>query len=174
MAQGCSSVRLPHSVARPHPLAHRDQRGREPPRLFGRLLEQMKGETLGRLAADPRKPGELGDQLLDGAHRQTGGERQRGHLPHLGLQQVGRAPLRLGHRGQHQIAEELGVVALEHGGIDDDRAHRAAAVGRDADHAAARRGLDRAAGELGLQLLQPALHLLAELKELLKICHALG
>ena len=39
---------------------------------------------------------------------------------------------------------------------------------------AARRGLDGATGELGLELLQPALHLLAELKELLEICHAIG
>ena len=31
-----------------------------------------------------------------------------------------------------------------------------------------------AGGQLGLQLLQPALHLLAELKQLLKICHAIG
>ena len=52
--------------------------------------------------------------------------------------------------------------------------HGAAAIGGDPHHAPARRGLDRATGELGLELLQPALHLLAELKELLKICHAIG
>ena len=57
-------------------------------------------------------------------------------------------------------------------GIDRDRADGAAAVGGDPDHAAAGGGLDGPAGQLGLKLLKPALHLLAELKELLKICHA--
>jgi len=40
--------------------------------------------------------------------------------------------------------------------------------------AAARGGLDGTLGQFGLQLLQPALHLLAELKELLEVCHAIG
>ena len=59
------------------------------------------------------------------------------------------------------------------GSMTTDR-HGAAAVGGDPHHPAAGRRLDRPAGELGLELLQPALHLLAELKELLKICHAIG
>ena len=33
-------------------------------------------------------------------------------------------------------------------------------------------GLDGTVSQLRLELLQPALHLLAQLKELLKICHA--
>ena len=38
----------------------------------------------------------------------------------------------------------------------------------------ARGGFDGAVGQLGLQLLKPALDLLAELKKLLEICHAFG
>ena len=67
----------------------------------------------------PGQPGQLGDQLVDRAHRQNGGGTgSDGHLPHLGLQQLGRAALRLGHRGQHQVAEKLGVVPCEDGRID--------------------------------------------------------
>ena len=65
-------------------------------------------------------------------------------------------------------------MPCEDGRIDHHRAHGAPAIGRDPDHPAARRGFDGAAGELGLELLQPALHLLAELKELLEIRHAIG
>jgi hypothetical protein len=49
---------------------------------------------------------------------------------------------------------------------------RASAVGGHLDQAASRGGFDGSARQLGLQLLQPALHLLAELKKLLKIRHA--
>ena len=69
-------------------------------------------------------PGSLASSVIsvvDRAHRQTGDERQRGHLPHLGLQEVGRPPLRLGDRRRHQVAEELGVVSFEDGRVDDDR-----------------------------------------------------
>ena len=72
MAQGCSSVRLPHSSHGRTRSVTDVEDGGEPLRLFRRLLEQMKGEPLGRLPADPREPGEFGDQLLDGAHRSEG------------------------------------------------------------------------------------------------------
>ena len=41
-----------------------------------------------------------------------------GHLPHLGLEQLGRAALGLRHGREHQVAEQLRVVLLEDGGID--------------------------------------------------------
>jgi hypothetical protein len=82
--------------------------------------------------------------------------------------------LRLSHRGQHQLAEKLGVMILEHRGIDRDCAHGSATVGGHLHHAASGGGLDGPVGQLGLQLLQPALHLLSELKKLLEICHAIG
>jgi len=82
------------------------------------------------------------------------------------------AALRLRHGGQDQVAQKLRVVLLEHGGVDLDRADHAAAVGGHPDQAAAGGRLDGPTGQLRLQLLKPALHLLAELKELLKIRHA--
>jgi hypothetical protein len=58
--------------ARPDPLGDRGQHRGQPPGLFGRLLQQMEGEPLRSLPADPRKPGELRDQLLDRTHCQKG------------------------------------------------------------------------------------------------------
>jgi hypothetical protein len=65
-------------------------------------------------------------------------------------------------------------MILKDGRIDPHCAYCATAVRGDPHHAAARGGLDGPVGQLGLKLLQPALHLLAQLKKLLKICHALG
>jgi hypothetical protein len=65
-------------------------------------------------------------------------------------------------------------VVLEDRRVDPDRADSAAPVRGDLDHTAARRGFDGPIGQLGLELLEPALHLLAQLKQLLKICHAIG
>jgi hypothetical protein len=133
----------------------------------------MKGESLRCLPADTREPRELGDQLLDRAHRSE--RRWKGelrHLAHLGLQHLGGTALGFGHRSQDQITEELGVMGLENGGIDPDVTDSPASIGRHPDHTTPGRGLDGAACELGLELLQPALHLLAKLEELLKICHA--
>jgi hypothetical protein len=139
------------------------------------LLEQMKGETLSRLPADSRELGEFGNQLLDRIHRsERRGEGQWGHLAHLGLKHLGRAPLGLGHCREYQVAQELGIVILEYGGVDKDGTHRPAAVGGHLDHAPAGRGLNGAGCQLRLQLLQPALNLLTQLKELLKVCHAIG
>src|SRR5688572_28268216 len=51
--------------ARADSLGDRDECRSEPPGLFRRLLEEMKGEPLRRLPADPRELGEFSDQLLD-------------------------------------------------------------------------------------------------------------
>jgi hypothetical protein len=144
-------------------------------RLFRSLLEQMKREPLSGLPAYPREPGEFGNQLLDGAHRSE--RRRKGqlrHFPHLGVEHLGRATLSLGYRGEHQITEEIGVVVLEDDWIDRDRSDGTAAISGHLHHSAAGGGLDGASGQLRLQLLQPALHLLSQLKELLKIRHAIG
>ena len=161
-------------VARPHALAHRDQRGREPPRLFGGLLEQMKGEALSRLAADPRKPGELRDQRVDGAHRQPATNGSEGTFRISACSRSAARRCASATAAVTRSPRNSASCPAKTAGIDHDRSHRATAVGHDAHHAAARRGLDGATGELGLELLQPALHLLAELKELLEICHAIG
>ena len=65
-------------------------------------------------------------------------------------------------------------MILKYGRIDPHCAYCATAVGGDLHHTAARGGFDGTVCQLGLKLLQPALHLLAQLKELLKICHAIG
>jgi hypothetical protein len=135
----------------------------------------MEGESLSRLSTDPRQPGELGDQLLDGTHRsERRGEWKRLHLSHLGLEEIGRPALRFGHRTEDQIAQKLGIVPTEHGGVDDHRPHGSPPIGSDAHHAATGGRLDGPPRQFGLQLLKPALYLLAELKELLKVCHAFG
>jgi hypothetical protein len=77
------------------------------------LLEQMKSEPLSRLPPYPREPGEFDNQLLDGAHRsERRRKRQLRHFPHLGVEHLGRATLSLGHRSEHQLAEEIGVAIL--------------------------------------------------------------
>jgi hypothetical protein len=139
------------------------------------LLEQMKSESLSRLPADSREPGKFSYQLLDCTHRSE--RRRKGqlrNLPHFGLEHLSGPTLRFGHCGEYQFPEKLGVVVLEHCGIDCNRSHRATAIGRDFHHPSTRGRLDRTGGELGLELLQTALHLLAQLKQLLKICHAIG
>jgi hypothetical protein len=134
----------------------------------------MKSESLSRLPADSREPGKFSDQLLDCTHRSE--RRRKGQLrnfPHFRLQHLSGATLRFGHCGEHQFPEKLGIVVLEHCGIDRNRAHGAATIGRDFDHPTTCGSLDRTGSELGLELLQTALHLLAQLKQLLKICHAI-
>jgi len=134
----------------------------------------MKGEPLGCLPADPREPGQFGDQLVDRAHRsEWRRERQRRHLAHFSLEHLGRTTLGLGYRGEHQVAQEIGVMVLKDRRINRDPPHGAAAIGGHPDHATTGRGLDGAVGQFGLQLLQPALNLLPKLKELLEICHAI-
>jgi hypothetical protein len=135
----------------------------------------MKSESLSRLPADSREPGKFSYQLLDCTHRSE--RRRKGQLrnfPHFSLEHLSGATLRFGHCREYQFPEKLGVMVLKHCGIDRDRAHCAAAVSRDFHHPSPRGGLDRTGGELGLELLQTALHLLAQLKQLLKICHAIG
>jgi hypothetical protein len=161
--------------ARANSLGHGSQGRSKPAGLFRGLLEQMKGEPLRRLPADPRELGEFGDQLLDGAHRSEGRWKgQRGNLAHLSLQHLCRPTLCLGYGGQHQVAEEVGVMVLEYRRIDRDGPHRTTTISRDLHHAAASRSLDGAVSQLGLELLQPPLDLLSELKKLLEICHAIG
>jgi hypothetical protein len=157
------------------PLADgRENRGK-PLSLFGRLLEQMKCEPLGRLPAYPREPGKFGNQLLDCAHRSEGRcKRQLRDLPHFRLEHLRRAPLSLSHRGKHKLAQELGITVLEDVGVDGHGADGATAIGRDFDHAAAGGRFNGARSQLGLELLKPALYLLSQLEQLLEICHAIG
>ena len=75
-----------------------------------------------------------------------------------------RPPLGLVHRRQDQIAQELGVVLGEDGRVDHDRPHRPAAVRGDPHQPSARGRFNDLAGKLGLNLLQPTLHLLAKLE----------
>ena len=143
--------------------------------LFRRLLEQMKSEPLSGLPAYPRELGEFGDQLLDRAHRsKRRRKRQLWNLPHLGLKHLSRAALCLRHRGEYQLAQKFGVVVLEDVGIDRHGPNGTAAVGGDLYHSAAGGGFDRTRSQLSLELLKPALHLLSQLEQLLKICHAIG
>jgi hypothetical protein len=133
------------------PLSHRRENGSEPSNLFRRLLQEVKGDPLRRLPADPWEPRELGDQLLDRAHRSE--RRWKGelrHFAHLGLQHFGRTTLGLSHGGQHQFAEKLGIMSLKDRGINPDGADGAPPIGCHLNHAAAGRGLDCTARELGL------------------------
>src|SRR5215210_5147767 len=128
----------------------------------------MESESLSRLPADSREPGKFSDQLLECTHRSE--RRRKGQLrnfPHFGLEHLSGTTLGLGHCGEYQFPEKLGVMVLEHCGIDGNCTHGAAAVSRYFNHPSARRGLDRPGGKLGLELLQPALHLLPQLEQLL-------
>jgi hypothetical protein len=162
-------------LAGAYSLGYRGKYGGEPPDLFGGLLEQMKGEPLRSLSADAREPCELCDQLLDCAHRlERRCQWQLRDFPHFGLEHLRCPALGFSHRGQDQVTEELGITILKDRGIDPDSPDGATAIGSNLHHATTRRGLDGSVGQLGLQLLKPALYLLAELKKLLKICHAVG
>jgi hypothetical protein len=69
-----------------NPFGHGGQNRGKPFDLFRGLLEQMESEPLCRLSADPREFRELGNQLLDCAHRsERGCEWQRRYLAHLCL-----------------------------------------------------------------------------------------
>ena len=158
-----------------HPLGYRGKRGGKPTDLFGGLLEQMKGEPLRSLSADAREPCELCNQLLDCAHRlERWCQWQLRHFPHFSLEHLRCPALRLRHGCQDEVTEELGITILKDCGINPDSPDGSPAVGGYPPHAATRRGFDGPVGQLGLQLLKPALHLLAKLKKLLKICHAIG
>jgi hypothetical protein len=88
-------------------------------------------------------------------------------LPHFRLHQVGGLALGLGDGAYDQVGQQLGVAALERLGINDDRAHPELSIDGGAHQSSTRAGLDGAAGQLNLELLQPALYLLAQLEELL-------
>jgi len=139
------------------------------------LLEQMESEPLSRLPADPGESGQFSDQLLNCAHRlERGRKRQLGNFPHLGLKHLGCTPLSLGDSGEYQLAQEICVTFLEYRGIDNYCSNGAAAISGHLHHASASRGLDGAGCQLRLELLEPTLYLLSQLKKLLKICHAIG
>ena len=142
--------------------------------LFRGLLQQMKGEALRRLPADPGQPGQLGDQLVDGAHRSERRRERQRRAPSASRPAAARpraAAPRPRRPAPGRRATRRRALRRRPGRCCTD-ANGAAPVGRDPHQAAARRRLDGPAGQLGLKLLKPALHLLAELKELLKICHA--
>jgi hypothetical protein len=90
------------------------------------------------------------------------------------LKHFSRTPLGLGDGRKHQVAQELRVAVLKNAGINPDGADCSSPIGGDLYHAATGRSLDRARCQLRLELLQTTLDLLAKLKELLKICHAIG
>jgi len=90
------------------------------------------------------------------------------------LKHLGCTALSLGDCGEYEVTQELGVVILEDSGLDRHRTYGAPAIGGYLDHAAAGRRFDGTVGQLALELLQATLHLLPELKELLKVCHAIG
>ena len=128
----------------------------------------MKGQPLGRLSANARKPGQFGNEILDDAHNSE--MRGEGHclrLPHFRLEHVRGAPLHLGDRGQDQVGEKLCVMTGEDRRIDIQGAEHTPAVRRHPYHASAGGSFDSPIGEIGLQLLELPLHLLAELEKLL-------
>jgi hypothetical protein len=162
-------------IARVDSLADGGEDRSQPLGLFGSLLEEMKSESLRRLPAYPREPGKFRDKLLYGAHRsEWRRKRQLWNLPHLGLKHFRRPALSLGHGGKHQLAQEFGIAVREDSGVDRDGAHGATAISGDLDHATSGRRFDGTRSQLRLKLLKPALHLLAQLEQLLKICHAIG
>src|SRR3954454_9696131 len=90
-------------------------------------------------------------------------------LLHLVFVHLLGAVLRLGHGGQHQVLEHLHVAAVGHGGVDLDRADLAAPVGGGGHHPAAAGAGHGLLAELGLELREAALDLLAHLQQLLEV-----
>jgi hypothetical protein len=138
----------------------------QPRQPFAGLLDQMKGQPLGCLPADTGQPGELGHQVIERAHEALEGkvERQRAHAPDFLLQGFRRTPLPVGNRAEDQIRQQLSVPALERRGIKIEGANRPLPVHGDANQPAACLGLIRLIGQVVLELLEPPLHLLTELK----------
>jgi len=132
------------------------------------LLKKVEGQALGSLPANAGKPGELGDEIVNRPHR----SRRRAvrwilHFAHLGLDQIRGSPLGLGHGGKDQVGEKLRIPALEGLRLDVQRTHGTTTIHLNPHQPRPRRRFHRASGKFRLKLLQPALDLLAELKEML-------
>jgi hypothetical protein len=159
--------------ARPHALGYPDQGLGQPGQPVAGLLDQVKGQPLRGLAADTGQPGELSHQVVERAHEalKRKVERQGAHAPDFLLQSLRRTALPLGDSAEDQVRQQIGIPALERLGVEMQGADRPLPVHRDADQPAACLGLVRLIGQSMLELLEPPLHLLAELEELGPICH---
>jgi hypothetical protein len=159
-------------AAGPHPLRDRREDGGETDDLLWGLLKQMIRQSLSGFPADSRQPGKLSDQFLNRGHRsERQVERKWLHFPHLRLENILCPTLGLGHGRRYQIGQQLGIPLGERDRVNGDRANRSPAIGGHLHQARASGCLDGPGGQFSLNLLQPALHLLAQLEKLLKICH---
>lgn len=59
-----------------HPLTDLEQCFGQAAPPFGGLLEEVVGDPLGRLASEPRKPGQLRDQVFECTQRITAAQRR--------------------------------------------------------------------------------------------------
>jgi len=79
--------------------------------------------------------------------------------------------LALGDGRQDEVGQQFLVPSFERGAIDRQAPDGTSPVQRYPDHPTADLDFDRLIRQIPLQLLQPALHLLAQLEKLLKIGH---
>src|SRR6185503_7681707 len=118
-------------------------------------------------------PGSLASSATSSSMADTGKlqgqlerERQpRGQLADFRLIQLGRALLRLRHRGEHQVLEHLDVALADRLRIDLDPATVPSAIDRGLNDAATGRYRQRLLRQLRLYLGKPPLHLLGELEQ---------
>jgi hypothetical protein len=125
----------------------------------------VKGQALGGFSPDAWKLREFGYEVVDGAH---GSERQRQrkrrHFPHLGLERLPCPALALGDGRQDEVGQQLLVPSFERSAIDRQSPDSASTVQCHPDHPTTDLDFDCLIGQIPLQLLQPALHLLAQLE----------
>src|SRR5690554_4177775 len=143
--------------------------------LLGRALEQIIGQPERRLAPDPGQASELGGQIVDRRHLEVRELERQGEaaseLLHLLLIEALRPLLRLRDRGEDEVLEHLHVLRIDDGRIDPDLTNTAPTIGGDRNHPATARSGDGLVAQLGLELAQTGLYLLAHLQNLLKVRH---
>jgi hypothetical protein len=87
------------------------------------------------------------------------------------LDEVSRTALCLRDGRQHQIGEEVGIPIVKDFGGNVQAAEDPSPIHGDTHQIGPGACLDHAVAQFGLQLLQPTLHVLPQLKEVLKISH---
>ncbi len=159
--------------ARTNPVGDTGQCRRERTRPLARLLQEVIGESLRRLSPDSRESGELSHEVVENSHRSgcVGSGSKSLHLLHVLLDEVRRPPLRLSDGRQHEIGEEVGISIVKDLGVDAQAAEVPSPIDRDSHQIGPGARFDHPVAKLGLQLLQPTLHVLPQLKKVLNISH---
>ena len=157
-----------------HARRRRLEGGGETDDLIGGLLQQVEGEPLRRLLADPGQAGNSVTSCLDALTP----AQSPGPMGGVGSFFISACTSSAARRcasataASDQIGQQLGITAGKGLGVDAHVTDVAAPIDRHAHKTAAGLDLEGPVGEFGLELLEATLPLLAELPHLLKVNHS--